>query len=113
VHLAGAARAGRVRDVDQHLDPRQMRRQGPAIDLAARTGASRRRGAVRLGLDGGDGLLDLFDRQHQLVGIEPLRAPAEAMALQFVDDRVQPIALIRDTGDLLGMTHTLDDEQRT
>jgi hypothetical protein len=34
------------------------------------------------------------------------------MALQFVDDRVQPIALIRDTGDLLGMTHTLGDEQR-
>jgi len=34
------------------------------------------------------------------------------MALQFVDDCAQPIALIRDTGDLLSMTHALGDEQR-
>jgi hypothetical protein len=35
------------------------------------------------------------------------------MALQFVDDCAQPIALIRDTGDLFGMKRALGDEQRT
>jgi hypothetical protein len=35
------------------------------------------------------------------------------MALQFVDDRLQPIAFARDAGYLLGMTRTLGDEQRT
>jgi hypothetical protein len=109
VHLAGAARTGLVGDVDHHLDPRQMRGQGPAVDLAARAG-SRRRCAVRRGLDGGDALLDFLERQCQLVGIEPLRAPAEAMALQFVDDGAQPIALIRDARNLLGMTRALGDE---
>jgi hypothetical protein len=113
VHLPGAARTGLVGDVDHRLDPRQMYGQGSAVDLAARAGLSRRRCAVGLSLDGGDGLLDVLERQRQLVGIEPLRAPAEAMALQFVDDGAQPIALTSDAGDLLGMTHTLGDEQRT
>jgi hypothetical protein len=35
------------------------------------------------------------------------------MALQFVDDGAQAIALTRDAGDLLGMTHALGDKQRT
>jgi hypothetical protein len=35
------------------------------------------------------------------------------MALQFVHDGAQPIALTRDAGNLLGMTRTLGDEQRT
>jgi hypothetical protein len=34
------------------------------------------------------------------------------MTLQFVDDGAQPIALTSDARDLLGMTHTLGDEQR-
>ena len=34
------------------------------------------------------------------------------MALQFVDDRAQPIALTRDAGDLLRMARALGDEQR-
>lgn len=113
VHLGGATRTGLVGDVDHRLDPRQVRGQGSAVDLAARAGLSRRRCAVRLGLDGGDALLDLLERQCQLVGIQPLRAPAEAMALQFVDDCAQPISLVRDAGDLLGMTRALGDEQRT
>lgn len=57
-------------------------------------------------------MLDLLERQRQLVGIEPLRAPAEARALQCWDDRTQPIALMRETRDLLGMTRALSDEQR-
>jgi hypothetical protein len=72
VHLAGAARTGLVGDVDYRLDPRQVRGQGSAVDPAACVDLSRRRCAVRRGLDGGDALLDLFERQCQLVGIKPL-----------------------------------------
>ena len=101
VHRAGAARAGGG-DIDRHFDARQVRRQGAAIDLVTRRrrlGPSHRLSVFFLGLDGGDALLDAFERQGQLIGIEPLRAPTEAMALQFADDRAQPAPFVGKAGD--------------
>jgi hypothetical protein len=46
-----------------------------------------------LGLDLGDGLLDLFQTKLQLLGIKPLRAAPEVGALQLAKQVAQPIVL--------------------
>jgi hypothetical protein len=45
------------------------------------------------GFLGGDGLLDIFERQTQLIGIELLRAPAELRTLQLAEQMAQAIEL--------------------
>ena len=45
------------------------------------------------GFLGGDGLLDIFERQTQLIGIELLRAPAELRSLQLTQKMSQTIVL--------------------
>ena len=92
-----AARAGVVLDVDHHLDARQMRRQRSAVH-AALGGTARplgRIGCFTLGLAACRDLLDLFEPEQQLIFGQRLGAPAEAMALQLLDDLAQPLVLAR------------------
>ena len=105
---AAAARAGLVRDIDDDLFARQMRRQRAAIDLppARRDLLASRVVLLRRGVSRRERLLHVLQRQRQLLGIEPLGAAAEAMALQLPDDCRQPL-------ELLGMARPLGQEQRT
>ena len=48
----------------------------------------------KLGLGPCHRLLDLFQRELQLVGIEPLRAAPEAGALQLTQEMAQPVVLL-------------------
>jgi hypothetical protein len=115
VELARAARAGPIGDIDHDFDPRQMRRQRPAVDLASadRSALLLRRRALFLGLGGGKALLEILERERQLIGIEPLRPAPEAVALQRDDDRPQPIALAPNPSHLRGMLGALGEEQPT
>ena len=102
VQSAGAAGAGLVLDVDDCLDPRQMRRQRSAV--ASRRLAARGRPAlgsvasVLLGLGGLD-LLDVLQAQLQLIDRQRLGAAAEAVALQLLDDLAQALGLCGPLGD--------------
>jgi hypothetical protein len=97
VQAAAAAGAALVLEVDQHLDPRQVRRQGTQVAPAlgprwARGAAPRGRGLLcRLSL--GNSLLEVLQAELQLVGVEPFRAPAELAALQPPDQEPQLLDL--------------------
>ncbi len=74
--------------------PRLVRR------LAARSVFAAGEAGFRPGLAGGDLLLDVFQPQGQLIGVQGLGAPAEAVALQGLDDLAQ--ALVLGVGMILG-----------
>lgn len=95
VQLALAAGAGLVVDVDDDLDPRQVRRQRPTIGaaLARPYHAPFGRTRVLFGFAAGRDLLDVFQAKQHLLLWERLRPAAKAMALQFLDDLAQPLAL--------------------
>jgi hypothetical protein len=96
VQRAVAARAGLVLDVDERLDARQMRRQGAAIraPLARSFRVRRRRlGFGRLGLSR-LALLDIFERNQQLIFRQALSAAAKAVTLQVLDDRDKPLCTL-------------------
>ena len=50
---------------------------------------------VVVGLVAGNGLLDILERQKQLLGIELLRTPAELRSLQLAQEMPQAINLRR------------------
>ena len=104
MQFALAAGAGLVVDVDDDLDPRQMRRQCPAVDaaLARPFRPTFRGGLVLTGLGRGRDLLDVLEAQQHLFLRKRLRPPAKAMTLQFLDDLAQPLALVP-----LGKQHRL------
>jgi hypothetical protein len=116
-----AARAGLVLDVDDDLFARQMRRQCAAIDLPSACGGlllRRRTVVLRRSLRCRERLLHIFQPQRQLVRIEPLGAATEAVALQFLDDRHQPLnlmialsRLLARRRELLGMPRPLGQKQ--
>ena len=95
VQLALATGAGLVVDVDDDLDPRQMRRQRSAVDaaLASPRRAAIGRALVLLCLTGCRDLLDVFQAQQHLLLGQRLRPAAKAMPLQLLDDLTQPLAL--------------------
>ncbi|TWB36935.1 hypothetical protein FBZ91_1086 [Nitrospirillum viridazoti] len=98
VHGPLAARAGRALRRHHHLDARQVWRQRPPC-LAALTGSPPlQRGIIhlrhRLGLS--PGLLDVLQRQVELVGIKPFRPRAELHALQLADEVAQPVVQALD-----------------
>jgi len=95
VQIALATGAGLVVDIDDNLDPRQMRRQRAAVRaaLASPRRAAIRRAFVLLCLTGCCNLLDVFKAQQHLVLGQRLRLAAKAMPLQFLDDLTQPLAL--------------------
>ena len=95
VQLALATGAGLVIDIDDDLDPRQMRRQRSTVDPAL---ANPRRTAigcvlVLLGFARRFDLLDILQTQQHLLLGQRLRPAAKAMALQLLDDLTQPFAL--------------------
>ena len=81
-----------LRDIDQGLDAWQMGRQRAAVPPPRRR-ACRTPGRI-LGcrLVGGGGLLDLLQPQLQLILRQRLGTAPEAVALQFADDLLKPIA---------------------
>jgi hypothetical protein len=97
-HVQGPAAAGAalVFDVDQDLDPRQVRRQSaqiaPAYPWRPRRIAAPRSGFLRR-LGGRGGLLEVLQAELQLVGVELLRAPTELPTLQPPDQEPQLLDL--------------------
>ena len=82
--------------------------QRTAIDVPpARRGLLLSGGVVlRRGVCRRERLFHVFQRQCQLLGIEPFGAAAEAVPLQLLDDCGQPL-------ELLGMMRPLGQEQST
>ena len=97
-HVQGPAAAGAalVLDVDQDLDPRQVRRQGAQVaspNPGRPRGAAPRSHLLLRRLGGCRGLLEVLEAELQLVGVELLRAPAELPALQLPDQEPQLLDL--------------------
>ena len=91
-----------LRAQSRHIHARQMGRKRAAIG-AARFAArlcSHRALLVLSGFVCGDGLLDIFERQKQLLGIEFLRAPAELRTLKLPQEVPQAIVLQKRWGTL-------------
>jgi hypothetical protein len=78
-----------------HVDVRQMGRKCASIgaSLVSALACARRVLLVLSRLVGGNGLLDVLDRQQQLLRIELLRAAAELRALQLPQEVAQPVHL--------------------
>jgi hypothetical protein len=95
VHRGAAAGTAGVFRRDRHVDMRQMGRKRAALG-AASVGACPGSGRV-LPVCGrrvaGDGLLDVLERQLQLLGIELLRTAAELRTLQLAQQVPQPVIL--------------------
>jgi hypothetical protein len=97
VHRAAATGTGLVLGFEDDLLARQVLRQGAAVDTALPPARRWQRRVVllvhRFGL--GDRLLDILERQLQLVGMSDLlRAPTEERALQLLEDRPQALVLV-------------------
>ena len=80
---------------NRHVDARQMGGKRAAIGAALLGALAAPAGSFlsSLGLVAGNGLLDILDRQKQLLGIELLRTAAELRALQLAQKMPQPIHL--------------------
>jgi hypothetical protein len=87
-----AARARLVGDIDDRLDARQVSGKRTPVAAALRGTGLRLAGIVALSSSfaAGLGLLGLFKPQQQLVLGQRLGPPAEAVALQFLDDLFKP-----------------------
>ena len=95
MHRRLATGAVRVVGLDRYVDARQMGGKCAAVGAALggpRLG-SRCILLVLAGLVPGNGLLDIFERQKQLLGIELLRTPAKLRALQLMQQMPQAINL--------------------
>ncbi|EDP61133.1 hypothetical protein BAL199_26911 [alpha proteobacterium BAL199] len=105
-----AAPTGPAIRLDHHLDPRQMPGQRPAVGAAPTRafGLERRIAGVGLGTLLAELLLDVLQRQVQLLGVVLLRAPAEQRPLERRHDRGQPHHLRAQ----LCPQATLGDQQR-
>jgi len=111
------AGAGLVLDIDHDLLARQMQWQRATIDIpfaCCRRFGARRSVLLGRGLRCCDRLLHIFECEHQLIGIEPLGAATEAVALQLLDDRHQArdlalrvVLRISRCSELLGVTCAL------
>ncbi len=90
---ARAAGAGLVLDIDDRLDPGQVRRQGAPISAALGGGSRFALRVLGLGFGGVFSvcLLDIFQAQFELVQRQGLRPAAEAVALHLRQDLGQPI----------------------
>ena len=95
MHRCAAARAIGIFRRNRHVDVRQMGRKRAAIGTAliCALACDRRVLLVLSRLVGGNGLLDVLDRQQQLIRIELFRAAAELRTLQLAQEVAQPINL--------------------
>ena len=88
-HPAATAARCRLR-LDHHLNPRQVCRQRFALARLRPRARCRRLLLSRcLRLRAGD--FAFFEGELQLVGIEPLRMPAELCSLELPDDLAHPL----------------------
>lgn len=95
MHRRLAAGAVRVVGLDRYVEARQMGGKCAAVGTALggpRLG-SRCILLVLAGLISGNGLLDVFERQKQLFGVELLRTPAKLRTLQLMQQMPQAINL--------------------
>ena len=91
-HLAAAAGTCEALWLDHALDARQMcgkGARGAAGSFARRRAPRAARAIVLALLDFGDRDLDVFQNELQLIGIELLRALAEARAFVFLDEQLE------------------------
>ena len=95
VHRRAAAGAVGVFRRNRHIDVRQMRGKctGTAATFVGAVAGARRVLLVLGGLVAGNGLLNVLERQTQLLGIELLRAATELGALQLTQQMPQAIHL--------------------
>ena len=94
VQVARAARAGPALDVDQALDPGQVRRQGAPVRPALRDpGGLRGRCILGCGEAIRLDLLGLLEPEEKLILRQGLGATAEPVTLQLPDDLAQALAL--------------------
>jgi hypothetical protein len=95
VHRRAAAGAVGIFRRNRHIDMRQMRGKcaAAAATFVGAVGGARRVLLVLGGLVAGNGLLDVFERQKQLLGIELLRAATKLGALQLTQQMPQAIHL--------------------
>ena len=105
VQITAAAGAGLILDVDDALDPLEMRRQMPEVLAALRFGA--RISPVDRRIERGVGStkrdLDILEEQRELVGIERLGALAEAVTLEGGENLGEPLHLVPKGGVLVGI----------
>jgi len=105
-HLAATAGAADVVGLDHPLDPRQLLGQGArGAGCARRLGPPHRllglgRAPRRAGLGLGDGGLEILERQRQLVGVQLLRARAEAGAAILAHQMLEPLDVAPGVGEL-------------
>jgi hypothetical protein len=95
MHRCAATWTVRIFRLDRHVYMRQMGGERTAI-CATFVGTPLCRHRILLvvgGLVTGDGLLDIFESQQQLLAIELLRAPAELRSLQLTQKMSQTIVL--------------------
>jgi hypothetical protein len=95
MHRRAATGAVGVFRRDRHIDMRQMggKRATIGATLVAAPSGGGRILLVIGGFIAGDGLLDIFQGQKQLLGIELLRAPTELRTLQLAQQMPQAIDL--------------------
>jgi hypothetical protein len=88
VQLALAARTGLVVDIDDNLDPWQMRRQRAAVgaSLCSPCGSLGRSQLIRCRCIARRRLLDVFKAEQHLIFGKRLGPAAKTVALQFLDD---------------------------
>ena len=98
MHLAAAARAGLMRDIDHHLVARQMRRQCTVVasrprGARSRLGSLRRCGRIFRRLALRDGLFLILEAQLQLLNRQLFGPTAELMTRQACDQQPKLVVL--------------------
>ena len=91
MHRSAAARAGGILRLDDDLDPRQVvgKRTACRATFLRTVAPQHRVGLLLFGLALRNRLLEIFQCQVELVGIELFRAPAEGQPLQLAKQLAQ------------------------
>ena len=110
VERAAAAGAGLVLDIDDLLDPFEVRGQRTAVGLARMVGAGS--ACLLLGvLSFGQRRLDFLKAELELIGIELLGTAPEAVALEGLDDRPQALDLGLENLERIEITGLFENER--
>ena len=110
MECTAATGASLVLDIDDLLDPLEVRGQGPAVGLARTIG---RGSACRLlGVLGlGQRRLDFLKAEFELIGIKLLGTAAKAVALEGLDDRRQALNLGPKNLERIDLTGLFEDDR--
>jgi hypothetical protein len=95
VQIALAAATGRVADIDDDLEPRQVRRRQATVGaaLCSPCGSLGRSQLIRCRRIARRRLLDDFKAEQHLIFGKGLSPAAKTVALQFLNDLAQPLVL--------------------